>query len=89
MLAETAVVQRGSWGKAVKKKGVTLGRPLSESVLPNLPSWSVKGKHTRKANESEELELESDANKLGADELKDEEDKEWIDYLCEERLMTL
>lgn len=64
MLAETSGVQRGSWGKAVKEKGVTLGRSLSESVLPNLPSWSGKGKHTRKANVSEEFELESDANKL-------------------------
>lgn len=71
-------MQRGSWGTAVKKKGVTLGRSLSESVLPNLPSWSVRAKHTRKENEIEEFELESEANKLGADELKDEEDKEWM-----------
>lgn len=82
-LAETAAVQRGSWSKAMRKTGSTLGRSLSDNVLP---SWSVKERHTRKENETEEFELDSDANKLGTDDLKDEVDEEWMTVFVKNRL---
>lgn len=82
-LAETAAVQRGSWSKAMRRKGATLGGSLSESVLP---SWSVKERHRREENEAEEVELDSDANKLGTDDLKDEEDSEWMTVFVKNRL---
>lgn len=65
--------------KCGEDEGVTLGRSLSESVLPNLPSWSVRGRDTTKEGGREEFELESGANRLGADELRDEEvDGGWM-----------
>jgi len=79
-LAESAVVpsDTSSWSDRVRDRGTIIGRSFSESVLPNLPSWSAKGTYSRKEVKKgeEEYEMDDNANRLGANELEDVEEEE-------------
>lgn len=74
---EAAVVPPGSRRNSVKRKGAALGRSFSESFLAR-PTYLRSRPDAKNGNGEEEYELSEDANKLGTNELNDEDDKDWM-----------